>query len=28
MAGITMRAMSGYGTHPIDRVDRVGRTAA
>src|SRR5437660_1259126 len=28
MAGTTTRATSGYGTHPIDRVDRVGRVAA
>ncbi len=27
MAGITTTAMSGYGTHPIERFDRVGRTA-
>jgi len=28
IAGITTRATSANGTHPIDRVDRVGRTAA
>src|SRR5438309_5433719 len=28
IAGITTRPTSANGTHPIDRVDRVGRTAA
>ena len=28
IAGITTRATSANGTHPIDRVDRVARTAA
>jgi hypothetical protein len=28
MVGMATRAMSGIGTHPVERVDRVGRAAA